>query len=782
MNALPSLRTVALASAVALACAAPMAMAAKGARALAADSINLTPSKSAPSQPVPPAPDPAVDAEGAWTHFLAHGDFDTAWNAYDVLSKLGYSYAAVDAKACHKDAAALQESLRKAPVALALHRAAMLCAEAAGDEAAAEHEMLVFAGLARLALRDASDAANAAPIRVLRQQDAYALIKALGMKSQYEWFDRTQAARTYPIAIAVWDPDHKVERVLRFDWIDVAQRITRDAAKQYPFHRDEVAEAQIRANARANDPASVDQLAWRDARESETPRAAIDHLRMGVGAGGVQSAHAWLGFCSEAKAPADCGDGFVDAVLPLAEKKHALPLVLLAYAYGEGVGVPRDAAVADQLLDAADHRWSHHGGSVRYADMWLDFHADTPLPERLLPRLSRAAADGNADAQLLLFTQRMRRDPKTRPTDAEIALLSSRAMNGAGQGYGVLAAVARERKQDDDTERYERLAATAGNPDMQGRRAWRLLYGDGKRDAEAGRRWLVDAAQGGDAWAARNLAGKAWDDGDALAAERWLLQAVRNGDVDSILFLADIYASETRGTTGDAKRAAEIYRHMSPHSAEARRRLAGLAAAGKGMAKDVPMARRLLLQDAEQGDHDSEADLGFLLLRGDLPGEGGPEADERDGVRWVERAIAGGDTGAASNYGYWLYYRKGTDASRTQAIDLWRKALARGDDGVENNLAWVLCTTPFDALRNPKEGLAIVDKMGSMVDMPTAWLDTVAACHAANGDFTQAQRAQREAIARLDDDTDVEEAGGYRERLALYADGKPYRDPPERRE
>jgi len=68
------------------------------------------------------------------------------------------------------------------------------------------------------------------------------------------------------------------------------------------------------------------------------------------------------------------------------------------------------------------------------------------------------------------------------------------------------------------------------------------------------------------------------------------------------------------------------------------------------------------------------------------------------------------------------------------------------------------------------------------VDMPTAWLDTVAACHAANGDFTQAQRAQREAIARLDDDTDVEEAGGYRERLALYADGKPYRDPPERRE
>ena len=755
------------------------------------------------------APDPATDPAGAWTHFLANGVFADAWKAYDVLPDLEYTYATVDAAACRTHADALQASLRKAPVGLALHRAAMLCAEAQDDDATAEREMQAIAGLGRYALRNAHDSENAGPIPVLRQQDAYVLVRALGLDPQYEWFEQTRATRTFPILIAAWDPERKTERVMRFDWIDVAQRISREAEAQFPFHRDEVAEAQIRANARTNDVASIDQLAWRDALQADAPQAKLEKLRMAVGAGGLQSAHIWLSYCSEPDAPKTCGDGFVDVILPLAETKHALPMVQLAYAYGEGIGVARDAAVMTQLLDAADRRWARGGASLRYATMWIAFHENKPLPAALVARVEGAAAKGNDDARVLLVQDRLRRDKNAPLSAAEIALLSSKVMNGAGEGDAFLATIAQERKQDADHARYEQLAADAGDAYRQGQVAWKLLYGDGKHDKAEGERLLVEAAHGGSAWAARQLSWRAADAGDALAAERWLIQPSRAGNIDAVLALAAIYESEMPGTTGDAKRAAEIYRNLSGMSAEARRRLSMLAARGKGMEKDVALARGLLQKDAEKGDHEAEGLLGLSLLNGDLGA-----SDEAEGVRWIERAIAGGNQDVASDYGYFLYYRKGTVASRAQALDVWRKALSRGDTGIENNLAWALCTAPFADVRNPKEGLAIVSEMGAIVDLPVHVLDTVAACHAANGDFAEARHVQGEAIAQIDAAlakraeakavaakaparsaaakvgrattvatiADEEDPGGYRARLKLYADGKPYLDDANRRE
>ena len=795
------------------------------AAALAAASL-FSPGTIAGDGIAPPVPDPAADPAGAWTHFLAHGEFAAAWTAYDVLPTLGYRWDNIDADACRKQADALQAALRKAPVGLTLHRAAMLCAEATGDEIGAERAMLAFAGLARHALQATADGMHAAPIRVLRQHDAYALVYALGMEDRYEWYGQATAARTFPIVIAAWDPDRKAERMLRFDWIDVAQQITRAPESQSPSNRDEIAQAQVRANARAQDGGAVDYLAWVEARALADPQAKLEKLRLGVGAGGVQSAYAWLAACHVDKAPADCGDGFVDAVLPLAEKHHALPLAQLAYAYLEGIGVPRDASVATRLLEAADQRWSRRGASAWLARTWAEFH-DAPLPGHLVERLEHSVASGSDDARLALLEDRLRRDDKAPLTDADIAFLSSKPMNGAGQGFALLASIAGKRKQDDDAARFERMAAESGHPYMQGQRAWRLLYGEGKRDKAEGEHWLAEAAHGGNAWSARQLSWRAAAAGDALAAERWLLQPLRNGDVEAAFAIAGLFEAGLPGTTGDAKRAVAIYRDFADTHPEARRRLAALASLGKGMPQDLALARRLLLQDAENDDAQSQAQLGLALLNGRM----GP-VDEPEGMRWVERAIAAGEEGVAADYGYWLYYRKGTAASRTRALDVWRKASERGDASADNNLAWTLCTAPFDEVRNPGEGLAIVSKMGDTVDMPVNLLDTVAACHAANGNFAEARRAQAEAVAQIDamrakraearakavasdapaqsaaarrvakakaepdaaeavaatdtaTDTDAAEAAeaeDYRARLALYADGKAYRESADRHE
>ena len=52
-------------------------------------------------------------------------------------------------------------------------------------------------------------------------------------------------------------------------------------------------------------------------------------------------------------------------------------------------------------------------------------------------------------------------------------------------------------------------------------------------------------------------------------------------------------------------------------------------------------------------------------------------------------------------------------------------------------------------------------------------LDTLAAAHAANGDFKEAVRWQEKAIALAG----LDEKDNYRDRLALYQQGKPYVDP-----
>jgi predicted Zn-dependent protease len=115
------------------------------------------------------------------------------------------------------------------------------------------------------------------------------------------------------------------------------------------------------------------------------------------------------------------------------------------------------------------------------------------------------------------------------------------------------------------------------------------------------------------------------------------------------------------------------------------------------------------------------------------------------------------------------------------AVEDLDRALASGsrDAEVYNSLAWILATSPQDALRSAARAkeLALTACELTRYQNPNI-VDTLAAAHAEAGEFADAVRLQKQALESPDFDKRFAKEG--RERLALYEAGRPYREAPGR--
>ncbi|HKE45829.1 MAG TPA: tetratricopeptide repeat protein [Steroidobacteraceae bacterium] len=230
---------------------------------------------------------------------------------------------------------------------------------------------------------------------------------------------------------------------------------------------------------------------------------------------------------------------------------------------------------------------------------------------------------------------------------------------------------------------------------------------------------------------------------------------------------------------------------------------------GVNVTRDVPRAFNFALRAAQLGDRDAEVFAanylitekkepqaqrrGFALLEDGASSGHGPAMFSlgwhywagvrrpRDGAqaaRWLASAVQAGQMRA----GLWLAqcYATGFGVERntTRAELLFARSEAAAGASGMNQFAWQLAVAPSDDLRDGARAVRIMQQALQLPDARRpAYLDTLAAALAETGDYAGAIRAQLEAIAALGPNASASARTVFDQRLALYRDGKPYREP-----
>jgi TPR repeat protein len=714
----------------------------------------------------------AEDANAAWTRFFDGANAESVHPAYNVISALGYDGADVDAGACVSHAPELRAAIETVPVSIALHRMALLCAEATGDEAGADAATDALEALSQRALGQAGEPELSVPIQVVRAEDAYAFLLGIGLQPRYGFFREIAPVRHFPLEIIAEGEDGR-ERRFTFDFVDVNHRIDRSGPQAaFPQARLELANAWIDSLVAMGHVAAKDRQALVAARALDTPGQKIEALRDAAAGGGVQAARAWIITCL--RAPDLACEGLVDALLRAAEAGVSLATVHLAVVHAEGLGMERDQAMADNLLAAARRRMRPGDAEVEYivlrsaspdADVAVLAAALRPLAAAGVPAAMVGLMD--MDAEGAHWPAGM------------LARLESAPLSGYAPVARRLAQHHRQAGDETAAGTWRDRAVALGDPASQADRALEIQTPDvpPERQPPEVAALMREAAHGGEIVGARWMAWLAAREGRFADAELWLLPAINAGSADAIVDLADLGLF----SAGDARATMRVkpdvligaLRELAADGVASARLLLVNLALEAGHA-DVPReeGEALLREDAAAGDSDAMQILGSAYLRGRL----GPR-DVAAGREWLERAIEADGNGARGTYGMSLYYSGTTAAERAEGIEWLEKAEVAGEEMAANNLAWALCTSRHADVLDPARGARVAEALAARLAAPDAGvLDTFAACHAAVGEHARAVAMQEQAIAALPRRVDGEpdDRNGFAERLALYRAGGVY--------
>ena len=112
---------------------------------------------------------------------------------------------------------------------------------------------------------------------------------------------------------------------------------------------------------------------------------------------------------------------------------------------------------------------------------------------------------------------------------------------------------------------------------------------------------------------------------------------------------------------------------------------------------------------------------------------------------------------------------------QAEAIADYEKALKLQpkDEGLLNNLAWILATSPDAKLRNGRRAIELATLACEVTDYKLAYiLSTLAAAYAETGDFQTAVKWSTKAVQI----GDKEDSDSLKKELESYKAGKPWRE------
>lgn len=712
-----------------------------------------------------------VEPARDWPRFLGQAEVNEALGSYDVLEKM-YDPETGMTPECGAQFAALDRSIRVAPVGIALWRAGEVCARLVKDAGATAFYGEGVSRLAAFALAKDSVGPWNPPIRVLRIDDITALVEATGFESLYVYEDRGRSPEHMVIVHALWDEESKRERHLGFDFLDTIFRLKNpERLAGYPAYKVAMRKSFEAAMSAGEDEFGKDVLAASSVR-GKPASTAVASLRAPAVAGGLSSLRSWLGYCHYQ--PYDgCADGLVDALLPLAEQQLAMYNVQLAVAYARGLGVKKDLDAALTLVDAAERRWGGGNALAQFAEQ-LGF--DQPLPAQLMERLARAATAGGGRAGMARLNSLTSGQKGNKLSGAALAAALSLAEQGFADARIAAYRHFREVGEVPRAMAYLRAAAESGHADGMERYATELMLGEHvPRDLPAGRALMLKAANAAD-WAAMEFVGdeafraKRWAE-----AEAWYASGASDGDDDAVAGLLRVYEEQRPGLAKGPADALAIYEGIAAISEPRYRRMYADFLLHKAQKRNPAKARELLEGDAAKGDRQSK----FALARAMILGEFG-KPDVAAGFEMIEKAMAEDESGeVADALAYFLYYKQRTPEARKRALDIERALAKRNYPPGLNNLAWWLCTSADKSVHAPAEGLEVARKLGDPDKLGISALDTVAACHAAVGQFDRAIELETKVLHTSARYPLSVEDGEVERRLQGFREGRPYIEPAE---
>ena len=618
------------------------------------------------------------------------------------------------------------------------------------------------------------------PVQVMAEADIDAFIHASGEVPIYLYYTLVNEGVGLKMHVALWDADRDRERWLAFDFLSAQIAAQRNARLRRIPHFPVSSSFDETIRTFGETPGSIagDTKALYAAlanRERKQRDAALVSLAQQ----GNFAATSFYVYSCLVRREATCESTSADLLLPWAEAHSAMAMLMLAVLQADPATGRAGEKSAKALLDAADRRVGKANASAQFAALLNVRNKGGKFDGFVRKRLQMAADEGNPNAEWLLALREVsfeKRDGKLR--EKTMAGLVHAANTGSSGAQDMLARQLLAAGKKDDALKWFESAAELGDIDSQRWLASAFESGTYMHvDIDKARNWHARAANNGNVdsmlWLAAHYSGQPQSAETRHQRSGWLRSATVFGNIDASVQLADLFSSGGDGLDAGPKEAETLYREVlkSHDRADARRGLASLLFGAEGVEKNVEEARKLLSVDAEKGDADSQLELGLHWLRGDF----GPiDASARE---WLGKAADAGNARARNELGTVLYYnRDGRGRDAQAGMARIEGAAELGLDQAMNNLAWMLCTTDTVALRDGQRGLGVAKLLNKEVagDVP-AWIDTLAACHAATGDFDQAARLEQQMVDTLTEvQADNRDIPYFTARAQQYRDGKPF--------
>jgi TPR repeat protein len=721
----------------------------------------------------------AADLDKAWDQLFAKVKYTEIVAEYEIVFKVEQSVdEPVDKQRCADNYSALSAGVKKLPMSLALSYWTYRCAEALGKEQQTEQYLQHFSAIAKYTLAQASDQRLAKPIRIMAHSDIVPLLSAADMSLRYQYIDVGNLGRYLYWSFVAWDEKDQRERTYRFDMLETIAKTSEPSLADFPAFRMALAKSLINEYAKDDWFAAQDAQVVIEASELPSLQAQLDKLKPMVLRGGYVASEQMFIRCALHK-DQRCAEVLVDSMLDELEQKRVDVMVRMAALYSVGLGVKQDPDAAIALLNAAEKRSGDKGLALSYF-MYLQFDKAQiqSMPIKLknfLENESFLPNKGKAAAEFVSMQIRLRAEKETMLQYGP--RLAALAKAGVEDVYALYAMYLVHVDNKTEYMRWIEAAARAGHPFVQRLYASDLYALKDKTKELEAFNWLLESARNGHLPSMMTVADGYFKAGLWANAVGWYESAGNLGNQDALFKLAEIYSMEPEGTDYTEKNAEELYQSMIDHydSAKARREMARLLMHGDTVKHNLVKARQLLLKDAEQNDVDSMIMLGTALLHGSLG-----DVNEKDGLAWLEKAIAKDSPAAMDAMAMYFYSRKPDVANLARAKMLWEKAVEKKHPRSVNNYAWNLCTTSYDGYGDSKKGLMLF-KLLDVNNLILGYRDSYAACLAANNDFEEALKQQQLVISGMKD-LGLEKTQDMKNmlvRLELYRKKMPYVELPK---